>query len=356
MSTVVEDVDTAGPDRTAGYRDLASVAREATEFLQQALERRQPAPVMRAELAAIESRLQADMPGMRLHLVPHVEPFDGSTVHDVVVRVGRAVLVVGLSTDTDVPWPLRGVARAGEQRVLRVNAQKLDVADALACLDFVFDERDTMGTLIRSCLVAEALEEHDVDLSEEQVQRAADAFRRGKGLLTREQTRSWREQRAMSESEFVALVRRTAHVAELRRRIAGPEKVSQHFAEHRDRYGTVLVACVEGDPVNLSGDPLAAVASARRAGRSAGVSEWQVGDLPEGMAGLVEAPVGEPVSVDLDGVPGAAVVVDRRDAVLDAVTATRIEREIFAAWLDARRSHADVEWYWGDALRTSLAS
>jgi hypothetical protein len=42
--------------------------------------------------------------------------------------------------------------------------------------------------------------------------------------------------------------------------------------------------------------------------------------------------------------------------VLDAATGTRIEREIFGAWLDARRSHADVEWYWGDALRTGLAS
>lgn len=240
--------------------------------------------------------------------------------------------------------------------MLRVNAQKLDVAGALACLDFVFDERDTMGTLIRSCLVAEALEEHNITLTDDEVQRAADAFRRGKGLLTPEQTASWREQRAMSESEFEALVRRTARVAELRRRIVGAEEVSRHFAARRDRYGTVLVAWATGGPANLTGDVLTAVAAARRDGRSAGVSEWQVGDLPLGMAGVADAPVGVPVPVDVDGVPGAAVVVDRRNAVLDATTATRIERELFATWLDGRHANADVEWYWGDALRTSLAS
>lgn len=112
MSTVVEDSGTASPG-CAGQPDLAPVAREVTGFLQRALVQRLSAPAMRPGLADLQAQLQSDLPGVRLHLVPHVEPFDGSTVHDVVVRVGREVLVVGYSADTDLPWPLRGVARAG---------------------------------------------------------------------------------------------------------------------------------------------------------------------------------------------------------------------------------------------------
>jgi putative peptide maturation system protein len=307
---------------------------------------------MRSDLRSLQDELRRGRPALRLNLVAHEEPFDGSVAHDVVVRDGTRVLVVGMSAPSRLPWPLRGVTRAGEQRLLRVNGQKLDVADALACLDFLFDDREALRTLIRSCVVAEALEEEPVELSADQMQAAADAFRRGKGLLTAEQTERWKAERAMSDGEFETLVRRTATVAALRRRVAGPEEVHRHFERHRDRYATVLVAFAPGGPEVLSGDVLAAVTRERGAGRVAGITEWRVADLPPGMAAVGDTAVGSAVAVRIDDVDGTAVVLDRRNA-LDPATADRISRELFDEWLDQRRRAADVEWHWGDALRTN---
>jgi putative peptide maturation system protein len=247
------------------------------------------------------------------------------------------------------------VTRADEQRLLRVNGEKLDVPEALACLDVVFDDRLTLRTLVDSCLVAEALAEEPVRLTDQELQLAADAFRRAKGLLTPAQTYAWLEERAMSEAEFEDVVRRTAAVAALRRRVSSDARVQEYFQEHAARYATVLVAWAAGAGIGLADDPLGAVIAARRAGRPAGVSEWRVGDLPEEMAAVGSAETGVPVAVRVDGVAGTAVVIDRREAALDPATAELIARELVADWLAARRANADIEWHWGDAVRTGRA-
>jgi putative peptide maturation system protein len=350
--TVVHDDPTTGT-REAPASRLPAVAARVTAFLEGAAAQRLPTDAMRPALADLQTVLREEHPALRLTLVAHVEPFDGSLAHDVVVRDGTDVLVIGTARGPSLPWPLRGVTKAGEQRLLRVNGQELEVTRALACLDVVFDDRSALLTLIHSCLVAEALEEDPIELTDGEVQAAADAFRRAKGLLTAEQTSDWRTRRAMSEVEFESLVRRTATVAALRRRVATPDHVRRHFTANHERYTTVLVAWAAGVPEGLTCDALAAVARARRAGLAAGVDEWRTGDLPPGMSAVASAALGVEVPVRMDDADARAVVIDRREAELDAVTSSRAEQELFTAWLDDRRRNADVEWHWGDALRTS---
>jgi hypothetical protein len=127
------------------------------------------------------------------------------------------------------------------------------------------------------------------------------------------------------------------------------------FQADPQRYAKVLVAWAQGATGEMAGAKLDAVAQARRADRPAGVSEWRGGTVPPGMAGITRAPVGVAVQVVIEGEPGTAVVVDRCDAVLDEATGELIERELFADWLSERRATADVEWHWGDALRTGRA-
>jgi putative peptide maturation system protein len=335
---------------------LPEIAARIAAFLQDGQSAGADTDALRSELRIVAQRLRTDRPGLRLHLVAHTEPYDGSVAHDVVIRDGGEVLVIGTAGGVDLPWPLRGVMRASEQRVLRVNGQKLDVGGVVACLDFLFDDRQTLQTLVHSCLVAEALEEEPVALSREEVQQAVDAFRRAKGLLTAEQTARWLAERALSPEEFSALVRRTAAVAALRRRIAPPARVRAAFEKDPQRYATVLVAWAQGATGEMAGAELQEVSRARAAGRPAGVSEWSGGSVPPGIAGVTRATVGVAVQVVIDGEPGTAVVVDRRGAVLDGATSDLIERELFGAWLAERRATADIEWHWGDALRTGRAA
>lgn len=334
---------------------LSAIAARVTAYLQQAAAQGLSTEHMRAELGVIQNELRRRHPGVRMNLVAHVEPYDQSVAHDVVVRDGDDVLVIGVAAGPGLPWPLRGVTRADEQRLLRVNGEKLDVPDALACLDVVFDDRQTLRTLVDSCLVAEALAEEPVRLTDQELQLAADAFRRAKGLLTPAQTYTWLEERAMSEAEFEDIVRRTAAVAALRRRVAPDGRVQEHFQEHAARYATVLVAWAAGTSIGPADEPLGAVIAARRAGRAAGVSEWRVGELPEEMAAVGDTEIGVPVPARVDGVDGTAVVIDRREADLDPATADLIARELFADWLATRRATADIEWHWGDAVRTGRA-
>ena len=60
--------------------------------------------------------------------------------------------------------------------------------------------------------------------------------------------------------------------------------------------------------------------------------------------------------IRIDDTDARAVVIDRREAQLDAATTSRIEHELFTAWLDERHRNADVEWHWGDALRNEFGA
>ncbi len=244
MTALHDDIAATASPARAGR--LSAVAAQVTAFLEDAAALGLQTDAMRPLLADLQSALRDDHPALRLNLVAHVEPFDGSLAHDVVVRDGSDTLAIGTTRGPGLPWPLRGVTKAGEQQLLRVNGQELDVTRALACLDAVFDDRSALLTLIHSCLVAEVLDEEPIELTDGEVQAAADAFRRAKGLLTGQQTADWRRQRAMSEPEFESLVRRTATVAALRRRVAGPDRVRAHFAAHPERYATVLLALGAG--------------------------------------------------------------------------------------------------------------
>jgi putative peptide maturation system protein len=249
------------------------------------------------------------------------------------------------------------VTRSGEQQVLRVNDKELNMVDVMSCLDSLFDDRRALRTLIDSALVAEALEQEPVVLTDADLQHATDAFRRAKGLLTAERTAEWLRERALSVDGFLTVVERTANVAALRRRVAGPEQVRAHFDANRARYEAVVVAWAAGGAPVLAADPLAAVTEAWRTGRAAGVTEYLVRDLPAGMSAIGGADRGTTVPVLVgDDVPGSALVVERRSAELGPVTTAVIERELFDAWLAERRAAADIEWLWGDHTRTRRAA
>ena len=309
--------------------------------------------------------LRACFPHHRVDLVADVEPFDGSVSYDIILEQSDGVTVsVAVTSGTGLPWPLRGVIRAREYDLLRVGPTRVSVADALASIDVLWDDRSLLLHLINACVATNALEEEPVDLTAADLQDAADRFRRAKGLLGADETKRWLDDRGLSMEKFADLVARSARAAALRQRVTSGA-VERWFASHAPELARFHIAWAAEAAVDgvghslasrLEADPLAAVLAARRAGRPGGVGDWLVADLPHHLSALKNVAVSTAVEVEVDGVAARAIVLEVIPAVLDAATRSYVERCLFDEWLAERRRATDVEWFWGDVARTSRAA
>jgi putative peptide maturation system protein len=310
-----------------------------------------------AAARAAVAALQARHPSHRLHLLVDEEAYDGSVHCALLIRqAGGPTLSLSVAGGAGLPWALRGVAKASEYDLLAVDGVRVPVAEALASVDALFDHPDLLRSLVDACLIGQALDAEPVELSPALVQETADAFRRARGLHSAADTRAWLSERSLAPERFAELIADLARTRALRRRVAGG-RVAAWFSAHRDELARVSAAWAAGeDGAALAADPLATILRAHRQGRPAGVGEWRAGELPCGLHALAAAAVGDPQRVELAGGPGAAVVLDRRPAVLDDANRELVERRLFELWLAERRRGAHVEWFWGDQARTARAA
>jgi putative peptide maturation system protein len=268
-----------------------------------------------------------------------------------------------LSPEPQLPWPLRGVLRVSENDLLRVGETRLAVSEALGALDFVWDDRGLMVRLVDSCLVQQALDAAPVALEPEQLQQAADAYRRGKGLLGAEQTTRWLADRGLTTERFATLVESAAAVAQLRKQVVA-DRADEWIAEHAEELETIVVAWFAVTPeiareldsgsasAAFGKDPCGAVGFAIRTGRPAGILRALAMNAPPD---LRHADVGSALITAIEGELAVAMVLDRAQAVDDVHTRRIAERAMFDQWLAEQRDGADIEWYWGDATRTAAA-
>lgn len=304
--------------------------------------------------------LRDEHPDARLRLVWQREEYDGSLHYDLLVRRGDEPGVVSLAwcPDDALPWPLRGVQRAGEMVLARVNGFDLEVGEAIGYLDLLWEQAPLRDRLVDACLVREALDEIGVELTEEEVQAAADAFRRARGLLTAADTRAWMARHHLTEAQFEALVVHQAKVARLRERVTAGA-VAKAPAADLDLIRYVRVDAADADAAaRLAASPDlligATVAFVAGTGPAPVLAATRRGDLPEPLRrALADAREGEVVGpVPVDGVLAVVRVLAVEPAAGDAATRDALSRRIFADWLARRRAAASVEWNWGPRDRS----
>jgi len=293
--------------------------------------------------------LRARWPAADLALVRDEEVSDGSVSFDVLVREPGGTVSVAYSPAPALPWPLRGAVRHSDSYLARVGTRPLGVGEALAALDFLWFDHDVLARLVETCLIHAELERSPVDVGDAELQAAADAYRRAKGLLDADSTTRWLAARGLSVGDFTTLVADTVAVAKLRERVTAGV-VEPWFAAHRADFDTLVVAWVATPAVLPARGALAAVADAVQSGACAGVTRVPAaGAAPEvrDATGVVSTVVG--------GLPVSAAVVGREPAVLDDATRALVERAVFDGWLAERRATAGVEWFWLARDRTAPA-
>ncbi|MEV7007239.1 TIGR04500 family putative peptide maturation system protein [Streptosporangium sp. NPDC051022] len=307
-------------------------------------------------------RFRADHPGVRVRLVSQREEYDGSLHHALLLKEDHgATISLSWCPDLELPWPLRGVHRAGEHLLLRVNGVETPVARAVAYLDFIWDESRLADRLVTDSLVREALEEAPEPLTDAELQEAMNAFRRARGLLTGQETRAWMERNRISHRELEELVTAEASVARLRSRTAAG-RVEEWFAEYGRELDVARVAQVVLVPgVALDADePAGFLGAVERAFAGGAAVPGEVfatlrrGDLSREVADLVfgaePGTVVGPVETERGHLMVKVLTVE--PAVFDGTVRDLIERRIFAEWVERRRNTAKIEWFWGTAEQT----
>ncbi|MGN5237722.1 TIGR04500 family putative peptide maturation system protein [Rhodococcus sp. SJ-3] len=311
---------------------------------------------------------------LRIRLIRHVEPFDGSSQSALLITDTEGnVTTVSWSPPSTVPWPLRGARRAGESTLLSVDGETLTVGDAILHLDGMWDRPDLLTGLIDACVIRIELEEDPVELTDAQMQEALDAFRRARGLLTRDATEAWMAQNHLSPNMFERTVRHEAELAILRRRVVG-DRACAWLREH----GETL------DRARITRAVFPSRAEAREfAARVADVDSFDADDAIRYFAGELGLAVadgrgqaefcdvkrsdlhGELANSVFAAAPGTVIAAETGDGEcevvqvlavyrsrLDATALHIVERRLFGEWLAERRRAARVEWFWGEAEKT----
>ena len=315
--------------------------------------------------------LRARHPDLRLRLVWQREEYDASLQYELLAaRTSGDVITLAYCPDRTLPWSFRGGHRASERLLLRVNGVPLEIDEAIASLDFLWDAAPLTDRLVTGCLLRQELEEAPVALSAEELQAAMDAFRRARGLLTAAQTTDWLAHRGLSHGDLERLVAAEAALAEIRQR-ATAGQAPAYFAEHRRGLSTAQVArlvfaseraALDAARTIKGGADFFAVAERSfvdgllmtspdlfRVVRRDELDEETGRRVFETHPGSTVGPVA------MDGGHALMRVITVTDAVLDEATVALIERRLFSLWLEARRRSARVEWFWGRADRTGSA-
>ncbi|MGJ6968334.1 hypothetical protein ACSDR0_41150 [Streptosporangium sp. G11] len=301
---------------------------------------------------------------------------------------------VALSAEVDdgVPWLVDHSTHWAASQILSVDGAGLSVAAGLSAIrDLGTRDRQLHERLVDHRILLTELDDDHEPVTPAEMQRAADEFRRRRGLTGRAETLDWLAEVGMSGEAFRDHVKVQAFIARVRGRFAG-EPARRHLAEHADEFTVRHAAWVTGarpdalrvlvdGPVEEFVNRAAAAAVLGRpiggpgAGSAGGPGVGPgVGSVGEPSAGSVGRPGGErglrleavatltsrlpeplravpagaslgPVPYDggyLAGVVYAVVPPDPDDpAVLDAACDAA-----FRAWLEERRRESEIRWFW----------
>lgn len=328
------------------------------------------------EAKASLRQLQQRYPATGMDLLWEEEAYDRSVHYDVLLHLAReGTISLSFCPDRALPWPMRGVQRWSEADLVRVNTITLRIEQAIAYLDFIWNESRILNRLIDMCLVQEVLDKDPIELSDAELQQAMDGFRRAHKLYTAEDTYRWMEWHGMAHEQFERYVSDEARVAKLRDRITA-HRVEDYFAAHRADFDTACIAEITFPDEESAYQAYEQIRSGimdfyaaaqdrfltatEHAGQPRGelftvIQHGQASqELGAGVFAASPGAVLEPVRTE-DGY-ALIHILSLTPASLNERTRSTIKKILFDEWLAELRQAARIEWYWGNPDRTTQTS
>ena len=253
-------------------------------------------------------------------------------------------------------WAANYVVTVDDGRGAGVDGQGITVQQALLALQMSAEAHPSiLDELVSYQLLLQAIERERPATTAEELQQAADAFRRQKGLHSAAETLRWLEELGMPLAQFESMLEVTVQARKVRQQVVA-ERIDAYFEEHSAEYDRLRVLQVRTPSLDVA-EHLAArahavgllAAAAPLFSNVAVPVEISVGTgfartLP---AELRAAASGETVGPFLDDRScQIAYVYGRQAASLDAETRAAVDEAVFQAWLAERRAAATVRWHW----------
>ena len=285
--------------------------------------------------------------------------------YDALLRLPQSgTISLSYCPDRAMPWPMRGARRFGEADLLRVNDTMLTVGEAIGQIDALLEDQAISTRLIDACLVIEELVRNPVEVSNADLQRAMDAFRRTHRLYSVDSCQHWMARRGLSHAQFEHLVANQATVAALRRRMTA-DHVCVFFEAHRDAFDTACLAQITYEDRESAQRDCADIVSGAvgffDAAQARFTASANGGDMACGVfralrrgldpsaltqAVFAAAPGAVLGPIESDAAFLVVTVVSITPARPDDGTREQIQRLLFDRWLDQRQQQAQIEWFW----------
>lgn len=317
--------------------------------------------------------LQKQYPDTKLELLWEREEYDRSLHYDVLLRLHeQGTVSLSFCPDRVLPWPLRGVHRWTEGDLVRVNNTVLQVGQAIACLDFMWDEAPIVNHLIDMCLIQEELEQRPIEVSNADLQLALDSFRQKRKLYTAKDTYRWLEQHGLTHEQLEQLLIDQLLVTKLCERVTA-NHVDNYFGAHQADFDTAYLARLQFSNKESAYQIYEQLCigkvdfheAAKYCLRSTNPLEQRLKPFFEivqrrQMYPELRLPVFATAEPDTILQPllvqksyTIVQVLSLSPARLNEPTREIIKKLLFEEWLTQRRRTAKIEWYWGNANHTS---
>jgi putative peptide maturation system protein len=310
--------------------------------------------------------------GIRLEVFWEEEALTGAVHYDALLRTpGSGAVSVGYCPDRSVPWAMRGAFRWGEADMLRVDGLRVGLDDVVAQLDFLWDQPAIATRLVDSALIRNAADADPAAFapSDEELQAAAEGYRRKHRLFTVEATKRWMDRHGLTLRGLESMMEGFVRATKLRERVVAGREES-YFAEHRADFDVAVIArIVVGtrerarsvfERLRAGEADLLTVATEALRPRTRRDAPWEQPPpllarvrrcelAPERAAAIFAAAAGA-VLPAVETEAGHEIVIVRAiepAAELDAATRVAVRDRLFEMWLEERRSASTIEWLWG---------
>ena len=311
-------------------------------------------------------------PKLTLNLLSEIEAYDQSVHYDALVRSGdEGTVSISYCAERATPWPLLGVHRWSDADLLRVNAYVLKVDEAIAFLDFVWDEASIANQLVNQCVIREELAREPIVLTDTEVQEALDQFRIAKGLFKSEEMHHWLEHNGMTHESLERFVTDNRLIDKVRDRVTS-HRADEYFRQHTNDFDTARIARIEVADKDCASSLAEQIKNGTLNFYTAAERYFVEGKkyddvLPNDLFAVIERRQTRPALGELifAAVPGELIgpvpsehgytlvrVLSITPACLNDSVLSAIKNLLFEDWLAQRRQAAQIQWCWGNASKT----
>jgi putative peptide maturation system protein len=334
---------------------LGDAVAAAVEAMSQLAETRAGRACANAAVADLRRRFA----GVRFRLLAEREAYGRREHFELLVDAeGPVVALRVVDAGDGIPFVIRRAYRPPESCILTVNGHDLQLADAVALMMAGGDEA-LRDRFVDYLLVGEAASElgvADYTPSASELRLAVDALRRTGGLADEEAFAGWLRARGMERADLERRLADQLRFARLKLLVVGDDATRRFYDADPELLDEVWVESYRF-ATRTAADDFAAHAGGRATlDERVAVAAEQHGfvghellrrrliDVPQ-LRARDERSFAPPTHDRSDW--SVARISRRCTATWNAATQLFVRERLFAAWLQARRAGADVQWRWG---------